>query len=183
MRRNPSSLLLVVVLALATSVPVSAAGPATEVEELDLSFVLPGMSQACGFPVTMTVLGRVSHKTWVDENGDVIREIHNINLSRTVSANGNTLSFKDSGADRLAANEDGSTTIETVGNLGLVTVSGSGPALGAAGRTVILLTPVLDEEGNAVLDEEGNPLQIEEVLAETGLRPEDIAAVCAALAG
>jgi hypothetical protein len=45
------------------------------------------------------------------------------------------------------------------------------------------LTPVLDEEGNAVLDEEGNPLQIEEVLAETGLRPEDIAAVCAALAG
>jgi hypothetical protein len=177
MRHLLSSLFLMVALLLAAGLPVSAAAPATEVEQIEASFVLPAISSTCGFTVTMTVEGQVIHRSWVAESGDVVREIDSINLSRTVSANGNALSFKDAGADKLTVNPDGSTTIESVGNIGLVTVPGSGPVLGGAGRTVVLLTPVLDAQGNPVLDDDGNPLVTEEVLSDTGLRERDIPAI------
>ena len=41
--------------------------------------------------------------------------------------------------------------------------------------------PVLDEEGNPVLDEDGNPVSTFEVLADSGIRAEDLDALCSVL--
>jgi hypothetical protein len=68
------------------------------------------------------------------------------------------------------------------GNVRLLTASGAGPVLGSAGRLALILTPVLDENGDPVLDEFGDPVFDVEVVAESGLLVEDFDALCAALA-
>lgn len=162
--------------------PVAAAQPHIEVEEISFSILDEFLTAQCGFTVTLSGEGQVIHRTWVDENGDVTREVHTVNHSRSLSANGQTLSFKDSGVDKVTINADGTVLIEIVGNLGVLTVPGEGSVIGAAGRIAVLLTPVLDEEGNPVLDEEGNPMMTEEVVSDSGYREDDIAAICAGLA-
>jgi hypothetical protein len=183
MRQGLSSVLAVVVLGLVTAAPVLAAKPEIEVEEVSFSFLDEFLTEECGFPVTFSGEGQVIHRTWTDENGDVTREVHTVNHTRSLTANGQTLTFKDSGVDKVTINPDGTVQVEIIGNLGVLTVPGYGTVSGAAGRVVLLLTPVLDEEGNPVLDEHGNPMMTEEVMHDSGFRAEeDIAAICAGLA-
>ena len=98
-----------------------------------------------------------------------------------MSAGGATLSFVDAGADMLVPLEGGGVRVAIHGNLQLLTAPGHGPILGAAGRFVFTDIPVLDEEGNPVLDEDGNPVSTFEVLADSGIRAEDLDALCSVL--
>lgn len=163
------------------SFPVAAAKPEVIVEEVDEMFLDEFLSDGCGFDVSVTLAGHTKTRIWTDRNGELVRELFTINLHGTVSAGGATLSFVDAGADMLVPLEGGGVRVAIHGNLQLLTAPGHGPILGAAGRFVFTDIPVLDEEGNPVLDEDGFPVTIFEVLADSGIRAEDLDALCSVL--
>jgi hypothetical protein len=85
--------------------------------------------------------------------------------------------------DMITALPGGGVEVAIHGNVGLVTVRGVGPVLGATGRFVFQDTPAFDEEGNPILDDEGKQVWNFEVIADSGLRVEEnLEALCAALA-
>ena len=161
------------------SFPVAAAKPEVIVEEVDEMFIDEFLSDVCGFEVWVTLAGHTKTRIWTDRNGELVRELFTINLLGTVSAGGATLSFVDAGADsrptrrRWGAGRDPRQPATADG-------TGHGPILGAAGRFVFTDIPVLDEEGNPVLDEDSFPVG-SEVLADSGIRAEDLDTLCSAL--
>lgn len=173
---------LVGVLTALLAVPVAAAPPEISTETVDETFHDEFLSEACGFPVTVTISGKTRIRTWLDAEGNPTREIFTINVKGSISAGGQTLRFVDAGMDKATFLDGGGIRVEIHGNLGLVIAKGSGPVLGAAGRIVFTDIPLLDEEGNPVLDEEGNPVFEFTLLADSGVRPFDVDAVCAVLA-
>ena len=165
------------------AVPVAAARPEISTEIIDnQSFHDEFLSQACGFPVTGTVNGMIRVRTWLDAEGNPIREIFTVSIRGTLSAGGQTLRFVDAGMDTATFLEGGGVRVAIHGNLGLIVAKGHGPVLGAAGRFVFTDIPLFDDEGNPILDEDGNQIVEFTLLADSGLRVEDVDAVCAALA-
>jgi hypothetical protein len=181
MRRLVLSILVGVLTAL-LAVPVAAAPPEISAETVDETFTDEFLSEACGFPVTVTVTGMVRFRTWLDAEGNPTREIFTIRLHGSISAGGQTLRFVDAGMDKAIFLEGGGVQVEVHGNLGLTIATGRGPVLGATGRVVFTDIPLFDEEGNPILDEEGNPVSEFTLLAESGLSVSDVDAACAALA-
>lgn len=173
---------LVGVLAALLAVPVAAAPPEISMEIVDETFSDGFLSEACGFPVSVTLLGVTRTRTWLDAEGQPTREIFTISVKGSISAGGQTLRLVDAGMDKAIFLEGGGVHVEIHGNLGLVVAKGRGPVLGAAGRIAFTDIPLFDEEGNPILDNEGNPVFEFTLLADTGVRPFDIEAVCAALA-
>jgi hypothetical protein len=163
------------------SFPVAAAKPEVIVEEVDDMFLDEFLSDECGFEVWVTLAGHARTRIWTDRSGEVVRELFTINLHGTVSGGGAPLSFVDAGSDMLVPLEGGGVRVAIRGNLQLLTAPGHGPILGAAGRFVFTDIPVLDDEGNPVLDEDGNPVTMFEVLADSGIRAEDLETLCAVL--
>ena len=183
MRRVLVSLFLGLLMAAFVAVPTAAAKPSTSVEMIDESGIDVGASADCGFPVAYTLTGHSKTRSWVDADG-VERVIFTVSVRVEYSANARTLRGVDAGMDTGVFQPDGTATIAIHGSVGLVTVPGSGPVLGSAGRLVLLFTPVLDEDGNPVLDPDGNPTFDVEVLAESGVVGSgDTAAFCEYLAG
>ena len=182
MRRIPVSLTLGVILVLSLAVPALAAKPLIERVTFEDEFTDDFLSDFCGLDVTVSVSGQFVSHVWLDGDENLIREVFNIAVHGSISAGGAKLHFVDTGLDKTTALEGGAVRIEVHGSIQLITAPGAGPILGAAGRQVIVLTPVLDEEGNPVLDEEGFPIFDIELLADSGVRAEDLDALCAALA-
>ena len=181
--RRLVSILAAVTLILIAALPVAAAKPTMTFGTIDESGIDPFASADCGFPVTSTVTGRFIERLWVDAN-DVQRVIFTINVHVEYTANGRTLRGVDAGMDTGFIEPDGTAAIAIHGSVGMVTVPGHGPVLGAAGRLVLLFTPVLDGTGNPVLDEDGFPVFDVEVISERGVAGSgDIAAFCGYLAG
>jgi hypothetical protein len=179
-------LLLVTLLGLLTvalaATPAAAARPEMFTETIDETFPDEFLSEECGFPVSVTLSGTVRVRIWLDAEGNPTRELVTINIRGTIGAGAGTLSFVDAGMDKATFLPGGGVRVEIHGNLGMVVAKGRGPVLGAAGRIVFTDIPVLDEEGNPVLDEDGHPISEFTLLADSGVRPFDIEAVCAALA-
>ncbi len=173
---------LVGVLTALLAVPVAAAPPEISTETVEVTFPDEFLSEACGFPVTLTLSGTTRTRTWLDAEGNPTRVVFTINVRGSLSAGGQTLRFVDAGMDKVTFLEGGGVRVEIHGNLGLVTAKGRGPVLGATGRFVFTDIPLFDEEGNPVLDEDGNPVSEFTVLSESGLRVFDVDAACAALA-
>ena len=173
---------LVGVLTALLAVPVAAAPPEITTEIIDQSVPDEFLSEACGFPVTFTASGMTRVRTWLDAEGNPTREIFTIMVRGSVSAGGKTLHFTDAGMDKAIFLEGGGVRVEVHGNLGMAIAKGRGPVLGGAGRVVFTDIPLFDEEGNPILDEEGNPVSEFTLLAESGVRPFDLDAACAALA-
>ncbi len=178
-------LLLVALLALLTvalAAPAAAARPEMFTESINETFPDEFLSEECGFPVSVTLSGTDRVRIWRDADGNPTRELVTINIHGTISAGAGTLSFVDAGMDKATFLPGGGVRVEIHGNLGMVVAKGKGPVLGAAGRIAFTDIPVLDEEGNPVLDEDGHPISEFTLLADSGIRPFDIEAVCAALA-
>lgn len=173
---------LVGVLTALLAVPVAAARPEIITETVDETFPDEFLSEACGFPVTVTVSGKVRIRIWLDAEDNPTREIFTINVHGSISAGGQALRFVDAGMDKALFLEGGGVRVEIHGNVALVIAKGSGPVLGAAGRIAFTDIPLFDEEGNPILDEEGNPVSEFTLLADSGVRPFDLDAACAALA-
>jgi hypothetical protein len=183
MRRVTLSLVAALVTVAAFAGPVLAAKPTIERIELSGEAELDAfLTDVCGFDVWVTRTGHIVVRTWTDEEGNVLREIVSLGIRGSLTAGGAVLTFVDTGMDKITSLPGGGVQVEIHGNLGLLTVKGMSPVAGAAGRFVFQRTPVLDEEGNPVLDEEGNPVTNFEVIADSGLRVDDLEAVCAALA-
>jgi hypothetical protein len=176
------SIVLAALLA-AVAQPAAAAKPLIERISIDDQFTDPFFSAECFFEVTFTATGSVLVHTWETDDGEVARQVVNYAIRASYSANGNTLHAVDTGVDTFTVYPDGSMLFHVVGSIALLTADGTGPVAGSAGLFAILLTPLLDEDGNPVLDPDGNPIFTEEVLLDAGVRPEfDLAAICAALA-
>lgn len=170
------------VLSLAVAAPVAGAQPEFSREVVDARFQDPFLSEICGFPVTVSVSGHTILRSWLDADGNPVRDVFTIRVHGSFSAGGQTLRFTDAGMDTATFLGGGGIQIGIHGNLGLVTAKGHGPILGATGRIVFTDVPVLDENGNPVLDENGDPTFVFSVLADSGLRVEDFVTFCAVLA-
>jgi hypothetical protein len=176
------SIILAAVVAAAAQ-PVAAAKPLLERIPIDDQFTDPFFSTECGFEVIATFTGFIVVHAWLNADGELVHQVVNYGIRGSYSANGNTLRSVDTGVDTLTVYPDGSMLFHVVGSVALLTAPGTGPVLGSAGLFAILVTPLLDEDGNPILDPDGNPIFTEEVVVDAGVRPEfDLAAICAALA-
>jgi hypothetical protein len=181
MRRIPLPLAMALAFSL-VAFPVAAARPETISEQVDDQFLDEFITEACGFDVWITLMGHTKTRVWTDEAGNLIRELFTISVRGTMSAGGTALRLVDSGSDMFIPLEGGGERVAIRGSLALLAAPGHGPLFGGAGRFMFQATPVLDEEGNPVLDEEGNPVIDFEVLADSGIRAEDLDTLCAVLA-
>jgi hypothetical protein len=134
-----------------------------EVDETEI------IEDLCEFPITHTITGRVQEKTFVDREGELVRELANIALRRTLSTEWASVRFVDTGVDRTIFHADGSFTVHVIGNIGKVTLPGQGPVFGAAGQFIFRLTPVGEDEFDV------------EFIAFHGLEPDNLEALCAFL--
>jgi hypothetical protein len=143
-----------------------------------VSVVDPFLTGVCGYDVTFTLTGTASATLVYNDAGLIIREVDTAPAARiTFSGNGNSFSYPSSSQILVTSYPEGATigapaqTIET----GMFQKApGSIPN---AGPDVLL--------GHVVgFTAEGVPLlEVDEVLASHGPRPDFAAAVCAALDG
>lgn len=182
MRRVLVPFTLGVILLLSLAGSALAGKPTIVKESFDDQFADEFLSEVCGLGVTVTISGHVVSRVWTDADDNLIREVFTISVRGSVSAGGQTLHFVDTGLDKTTALDGGALMVVIHGSVQLLTAPGAGPVLGSAGRLALILTPVLDENGDPVLDEFGNPVFDVEVVHESGLFAEDFDALCAALA-
>jgi hypothetical protein len=140
--------------------------PATEVVPIDYSFSPPLLSQACGFPVTRSVEGTLTIRTFHDTQGNFVREIDQYNLTETLSANAKTLVAHTIQSIDVTTHADGTYTVAFVGTDFRLPVPGSGISFGSAGRMLLLFSA-----DDTLLD----------VTQDVGNTQGDFAAICAAL--
>lgn len=172
-----------VALLVTAALPVAAAKPTITVNAISESGIDPFASADCGFPVSFSVTGESRERAWFDAN-DVLRVVFTVNVHVEYTANGRTLRGIDAGMDTGFIEPDGTASIAIHGSVGMVKVPGHGPVFGAAGRLVLMFTPVLDGAGNPVLDEDGFPIFDVDVISESGVVGSgDIEAFCGYLAG
>jgi hypothetical protein len=127
---------LVAVLALAA--PAAAAQPSSETIYLDEHFL---DTELCAeFDVMTDVTGHIRFATYFDRQGNPVMEVNNYAIQVSLSANGNTVNFVDTGVDLVSVNDDGSLTLAITGNLQLVTAAGEGVVGGETGRTLIAIS-------------------------------------------
>lgn len=163
-------LLLVAAASLLTlsAAPTLAARPSVAVIAVDHRFVPPGLSAACGFPVTRRMVGTLTVRTFFDARGNYVKELDQYHLRETVSANGVTLVARTIQNIKVTVLADGSYTVAFVGSDFRLPVGGAGIAFGSVGRLVLLF-----DASNNLLD----------VLQDVGDVRSNTAAACGALAG
>jgi len=104
----------------------TAAAPERFVFEVDETFTDEFLTEVCGFEVTTTVTGTVRGVSFVDEEGNLVREIVQVNINGTFAANGNVVPFITRQAVRATLHPDGSQTVQLTGILGRAVVPGQG---------------------------------------------------------
>lgn len=92
--------------ALAAGATALAAKPTIEHIDIDDTFADESLTEACGVPVTSTVSGHVTIRTFGE--GSPNAEVSTINVGITSTGPGGTITFRDVGADltRIAPNGD-----------------------------------------------------------------------------
>lgn len=99
-----------------TMAPAQAAGPTHSVESID--FTLPthgGMTEACGFPVSLHVFGSWNVVTFTDDQGNTAKEIRNFRFRGEISAHGVTIQGISRGPEITTFGADGSFTVAVHG--------------------------------------------------------------------
>lgn len=116
-RRSSRPLTIVtalVVAAVSIAAPAVAAGPEIERIAVDHEDVDPFLSDACGVEVTTRAEGMVIIRTF-EEKGRRPLEVVTLNVAFTASADGNTVRFRDVGADRIRQQRDGTLVMSLSG--------------------------------------------------------------------
>jgi hypothetical protein len=134
-----------------TQLTAGATPPQTEMTRDVVIDVTSGIvSATCGFPVQLHTEGFYQTITFVDDDGNLIRQIGQAVFHGSLSANGKSIPSKVAGPEMLTLNDDGSVTLTVVG----VThrnVPGAGHVGSNAGRFTVLLT--FDENGEVIGEE------------------------------
>jgi hypothetical protein len=166
MRRTIRATVVGLVLALVVSAQALAVRPILNTYAIDSTFVPPILSATCGFDVTRHVVGTLTVKTFVDTNGQFVREIDSYNLTETLTANGITLTGRTVQQIFVNLLRNGGYTVTVAGSDFLLAVGGAGYVFGAVGRLVL----VFDAND-----------QLIDVNQDVGASRSDYLAVCAAL--
>jgi len=94
----------------------SAAAPTFEVITVDDTFVDEELSEACGVLVTVTLQGQITLRTFPDEGTGLVT-LNTLNLSATLTADGNTFRLRDVGADLVRIEPDGTAVLYVIGQV------------------------------------------------------------------
>ena len=145
--------------------PARGAAPAIEVISIDDSFNPPILSAVCGFPVTRQVQGTLTIRTFFDLNGAFTKELDQVHLTESVTANGLTLVGRTVQNIEVTLLDDGSFTVAFAGSDFRLPVPGTGIAFGSVGRLLLLF----DADNNLI-----------DVVQHVGDSRADYAAICEA---
>lgn len=120
MRRQRTSGVLAVLGALLVVVlgatAAAAQAPEKEVIPIDETFVDPGLSEACGVEVTITLTGRVTHLTFPDRPVG-LQELFTVNMTVVATAGDNQIRVRNVGADVVRVTPDGTAILITTGQV------------------------------------------------------------------
>lgn len=108
------------------------------------------LTEACGFPVAMSLDGTWNVVTLTDDSGRTTKEIRNYRFRATFSANGVTVRGQSSGPEVLEVHEDGSSTVTVMGVVSRQ-VRGEGTVMQHAGRTVTQFDAAGEQVGEPVV--------------------------------
>jgi hypothetical protein len=95
--------------------PVTAAPPTMERIAVDDDFTDEFLSEACGLEVTGTAQGHVTIRTFADNGKTGLLGLGTVNIGFTFSAEGNSVRFRNVGADRLRRAPDGTLILSIIG--------------------------------------------------------------------
>ena len=90
--------------------------PTIERFAIDETFADDFLTEACGVPVTTRALGHVIVRTFPG-GGTGPAELRTINLGLTATAGGNTIRFRDVGADLVRIEPDGTAILMIIGQV------------------------------------------------------------------
>jgi hypothetical protein len=108
---------LIAVVAAVVGQTATAAAPTIEhVTVSDIGVVDEFLSEACGVPVTIDVVGHVTIRTF-DGDGTGPERVFTVNVQITAYAGDNVYRFRDVGADVLRVAPDGTTILMIVGQI------------------------------------------------------------------
>lgn len=92
------------------------AAPVIERIDIDETFADDFLSEACGVPVTTTIRGRITFRTFPGE-GTGAAQLNTVNFSLTATAGGDTFRFRDVGADLVRIEPDGTAVLSIIGKV------------------------------------------------------------------
>jgi hypothetical protein len=116
-RRGVSSFLASVFVVAAFIAPgAMAAKPTIERIDVDESFADEFLSEECGVEVTTQALGHIIVRTFSGEATGAA-ELRTVNIALTATADGNTFTFRDVGADLVRIEPDGTAILMLIGQL------------------------------------------------------------------
>src|SRR5215208_4160825 len=92
------------------------AAPTFERIEVDDTFVDEQLSEACGVTATVTLQGQITLRTFPDEGTGLVT-LNTLNLSATLTADGNTIRLRDVGADLVRIEPDGTAVLYVIGQV------------------------------------------------------------------
>jgi hypothetical protein len=176
------ALLFVVVVAGAAAAASQAAAP-VQLKGIDISdsFTIPDL---CAFPVTVTISGTASVTLWLNDSGQVVRELDTApGATMTLSGNGNSFSFPSA----VVARTDYGPAGATLGSSATVTLTGMfghvpGYIASDAGQLIIIGATVVDfasEQGAQIPVTDGGDVQTQHGIFHDG--NEIATAICSAL--
>ena len=151
-RLGPRWVAVVFVAAALIAPGAMAAQPTIERIDIDESFLDEFLTEACGVQVTTHAQGHIITRTF-DGEGTGLAELRTVNIRLTATADGNTVRFRDVGADLVRIEPDGTAILMVIGQLPF-------------GFTGVLKIDL--ETGEAILEPQHN-------------REEDVAAACEVL--
>ena len=146
MRRLARVLGLGLAAAILVASPVNAGRPVMERAVVDEMFEDEFLSEVCGAAVTAHITGHAIFRTFLDAEGNPVRELHNFALGGTYTSENGSVRFRDVGADRVTYLPDGSLLQVVIGSVRSFSIPGQGRAYSDVGRSVFLIT--FDENGD-----------------------------------
>lgn len=148
MRRFARVLGLGLAAAILVGSPVNAGKPVMERVVIDDLFVDEFLSEECGAEVTAHITGHVIFRTFLDAEGNPVRELHNFALGGTYTSANGSVQFRDVGADRITYLPDGSLLQVVIGSVRSFSIPGQGRAYSDVGQSTFLIT--FDANGDPI---------------------------------
>jgi hypothetical protein len=113
-RRSRSIVTSVLFVAFLGAAPSALAAPPDIVREPVLDEFVD--TESCGFPVEVHAVGSRTGRTF-DRPGTGVQFVGTVNVTVTLSANGNTVRLKDVGADVVTRRPDGTLVLSIIGQV------------------------------------------------------------------
>jgi len=98
------------------ALPAYSAPPQIERVEVDDVFDDEFLSEACGVPVVTRAKGFITDRTF-STKGTGLQSLRTINISLTATHDGNSVRFKDVGADIIRVEPDGTVVLAVIGQV------------------------------------------------------------------